>query len=76
MWTELGGTGGPWWSDPVALRRRRVEQGLVAVFPVARGRQLHGVDGVLCRHRRLICAMVVNFDGSGAPLISEAPGGT
>jgi hypothetical protein len=45
-------------------------------FPRCQGRQLHGVDGVLCRHRRLICAMVVNFDGSGAPLISEAPGGT
>jgi hypothetical protein len=42
--------------------------------PVARGRWLHGVDGVLCR-RELICAMVVGFNGSGAPLIREVHGG-
>jgi hypothetical protein len=33
----LDGAGGPWWANPVALNRRRVEHGPVAIPPLSTG---------------------------------------
>jgi hypothetical protein len=65
-----------WW--PMAARSGRPRSATRGACvghhfpPITVGRRLHGTDGVLRRRWRLICVMVVNFDGSGTALIVES----